>query len=296
MLVEKIKKAIKNPKFARSLLLAKVKKPFVKKRFSGSVKNRSQSDDGLYLGSIQKFLSSQNSFDNFKQDPFYQMILEHTSRDLGQEYLNIIKQQTPEFLDESIELYKQNDELGNADVYDYDDIGLVSPSTLYYLKIASDLKVLFQNNIGGKIAEIGCGYGGQALILDRVFELNKNILFDIDIVGELTSRYLEHFTLHGSYVTTTLNKVTSQNYDLVISNYAFSELPASLQKKYIEKVLANSSRGYLIMNSGRDGGIKEDRLTLAELKDLLPEFEIFDEKPLTAPQNYVIVWGHTGSI
>ena len=50
------------------------------------------------------------------------------------------------------------------------------------------------------------------------------------------------------------------------------------------------------MNSGRDGGIKEDRLTLEELKDLLPEFEIFDEKPLTAPQNYVIVWGHTGSI
>ena len=53
------------------------------------------------------------------------MILENTSRDLGQEYLNIIKQQTPEILDESIELCKQNDELGNADVYDYDDIGLL---------------------------------------------------------------------------------------------------------------------------------------------------------------------------
>jgi hypothetical protein len=82
----------------------------------------------------------------------------------------------------------------------------------------------------------------------------------------------------------------------VISNYAFSELPADLQKKYIEKVLVNSARGYLIMNSGKDGGITKDRLTLAELEKLLPKFEIFDEKPLSAPQNYVIVWGHTGSI
>ena len=181
MLLEKIKKAIKNPKFARSLLLAKVKNLLLK-RFSGSVKNRSQSDDGLYLGSIQKFLSSQNSFDNFKQDPFYQMILEHTSRDLGQEYLNIIKQQTPEFLDESIELYKQNDELGNVDVYDYDDIGLVSPSTLYYLKIASDLKVLFQIILEAKLQKLVVDMGVEASLI--VFELNKNILFDIDIVGE----------------------------------------------------------------------------------------------------------------
>ena len=75
-----------------------------------------------------------------------------------------------------------------------------------------------------------------------------------------------------------------------------SKIKTSLGTVRSEKVLANSSRGYLIMNSGRDGGIKEDRLTLAELKNLLPEFEIFDEKPLTAPQNYVIVWGHMGSI
>ncbi len=296
MLLKKIEKAVKNPKHAKSVLMARIKKVFVKKRFSGAGKNRSQSDDGLYLGSIQKFLLSQNSFDNFKQDPFYQMILEHTSKEIGKDYLDILKHQAPEFLDASLDLCKQNDELGNADVYEYGELGLISPSTLYYMKVASDLKVLFGDNIGDDITEIGCGYGGQALILDRVFEFSKNTLFDIDLVLDLTSRYLEHFTLRGSYKTTTINTVTPQNYDLVISNYAFSELPADLQKKYIEKVLVNSARGYLIMNSGRDGGIKEDRLTLDELEKLLPKFEIFEEKPSSAPQNYVIVWGHMGSI
>jgi len=296
MFLGKLEKAVKNPKRAKSVLMARVKKIFVKKRFSGSGKNRSQSDDGLYLGAIQKFLLSQNSFDNFKQDPFYQMILEHASKDSGQDYLDILKHQTPEFLDASLDLCKQNDQLGNADIYEYGEFGLVSPATLNYMKVASDLKVLFGDNIGDDIAEIGCGYGGQALILDCVFQFSKCTLFDLDLVGDLISRYLEHFTLRGSYKTTTLNKVTPRNYDLVISNYAFSELPADLQKKYIEKVLGNSARGYLIMNSGKDGGITKDRLTLAELEKLLPKFEIFDEKPLSAPQNYVIVWGHTGSI
>lgn len=296
MLLGKIEKAVKNPKRAKSVLMAKVKKGFVKKRFSGAGKNRSQSDDGLYLGSIQKFLLFQNSFDNFKQDPFYQMILEHASKDSGQDYLDILQHQTPEFLDARLDLCKQNDQLGNADIYEYGEFGLVSPATFNYMKVASDLKVLFGDNIGDDIAEIGCGYGGQALILDCLFQFSKNTLFDLDLVGDLISRYLEHFTLRGSYKTTTLNKVTPRNYDLVISNYAFSELPADLQKKYIEKVLVNSARGYLIMNSGKDGGITKDRLTLAELEKLLPKFAIFDEKPLSAPQNYVIVWGHTGSI
>jgi hypothetical protein len=84
-------------------------------------------------------------------------------------------------------------------------------------------------------------------------------------------------------------------WDLVISNYAFSELPSDLQKIYVEKVLSKSDRGYLVMNSGmtnysgRSGG----KLTLEELRILLPEFQVFKEIPNTGPDNYVIVWGHS---
>jgi hypothetical protein len=78
-------------------------------------------------------------------------------------------------------------------------------------------------------------------------------------------------------------------YDLVISNYAFSELPSNLQMKYIEKILLNSKRGYLTMNSGiSDSEFKGDKLMLDDLKKLLPKFEVI---PQDYPGNYIVVWG-----
>ncbi len=84
-----------------------------------------------------------------------------------------------------------------------------------------------------------------------------------------------------------------QDYDLVISNYAFSELPEPVERTYIDKVLSRSKRGYLTMNSGLSdhAGRESEKLTLDELKNLLPPFEIFEEKPY-AKHNYIIVWGH----
>ena len=93
-----------------------------------------------------------------------------------------------------------------------------------------------------------------------------------------------------------LNLETSKpkDWDLVISNYAFSELPRKLQEIYIDKVLLKSQRGYLIMNSGRENFTNRSvgKLNLKELQDLLPSFEVLEEMPKTGPDNYVIIWGH----
>jgi hypothetical protein len=100
--------------------------------------------------------------------------------------------------------------------------------------------------------------------------------------------------VNGSYKPMTLNKNAGDDeYDLVISNYAFSELPSTLQRVYIKKILSKAKRGYLTMNSGlADSAFTGDKLSLQELRGLLPRFEIFDEVPLTAQNNYLIVWGH----
>ena len=91
-----------------------------------------------------------------------------------------------------------------------------------------------------------------------------------------------------------LSDNTDVRWDLAISNYAFSELPRDLQKEYIIKVLGKSQRGYMIMNSGlkNETGRSNGKLTLDELRNLLPKFEVIDEDPNTGPDNYVIVWGH----
>ena len=295
-------KAINNPRRAITFIKGKFYSFFVKKYFSSSKQNRSDSDDGLYVRSINSFLISQKKFNNFKNDPFYQSILEHASKKDGKKYLDIVLNQSPEIIESNLELFLQNDEIGNPVTYSYESYGKISPSTLRYIKVASDIKTLFGESIGRKIVEIGGGYGGQALILDSLFNFQSIKIFDLHIVCNLITKYLEHFTLRNSYSVSSLNEASQEEYDLAISNYAFSELPRNIQLKYIEKVLQNSKRGYLTMNSGRTGDhaekgkINPNRLRLNELEKLLPDFEVFDEVPLTSEHNYLIVWGHNNSL
>ena len=123
-------------------------------------------------------------------------------------------------------------------------------------------------------------------------------MFDLVPVLELVRKYLSSFGNNqvklNKVIFEDLRELPNKNWDLVISNYAFSELPKSLQLDYVEKVLTRSKRGYLIMNSGKSNisGFSKGKLTLKELEDLLPGVEILEEVPNTGPDNYVLVWGH----
>lgn len=259
--------------------------------FVGAVGNRSASDDGSYIVAVKEAVKSYEAFCNFKRDPRYQAILEHVNAYQGMEYLEIIKKNSPSFLD-NINLFKDNDIIGNPNTFYFKDIGLMSPTTLRYMKVASDLKNLFGEDIGENIAEIGVGYGGQLLVSDKVLKFKQYDLFDLPPVLELTSKYLECHILNNSYNTYTLNKHPgNKQYDLVISNYAFSELPTKLQIMYISKIMSKSKRGYLTMNSGKsNSAFQENKLMMNDLIQLLPKFEIIDEQPNTHPGNYIIVW------
>lgn len=265
------------------------------KEYVASEGLRSDSDNGSYLRSVRKAVTSYRHFENFKRDKAYNKILEHVSQAEGGAYLDILMRRDDGILEDAKNTLLKSDVVGNPKKYDYDGRGALSPTTLRYLKVASDLKVLFGGDIGKKIAEIGGGYGGQALVCDAIFQTEEYHVFDLPDVNDLVAKYLESFLLSGSYATHTLNTAVVDSYDLVISNYAFSEVPKAVQVAYIRKVLGQSGRGYLTMNSGRTdhAGKEETKLDLETLKTLLPTFEIFEEEPVTAHHNYIIVWGHT---
>jgi len=261
--------------------------------FVAEKKNRSDSDNGVYVAFVQEAVENYDVFKNFKRHPDYQMVLEHVGQADGMKYLNIIKNQSPEFLD-VIDKFKNNDLIGNPVTCSYPETGQISPTTLRYIKVASDLKKYFGLNIGERIAEVGVGYGGQLLINDQIFSVNECHLFDLPPVLDLVSKYLESFILNCSYKVITINQCSGNfPYDLVISNYAFSELPSHLQRTYIKKVMSRSSKGYLTMNTGLEGHATElNHLKLDELRTLLPPFEVIAENPITSPNNYIIIWGH----
>ena len=237
-------------------------------------------------------LKSQKNFENFKRSYSYRQILEHGDKESGAQYLSIVAARENGVLQRSLKTVLIEDDVGNPIKYRYPNIDIpLSPATLRYVKIASDLEILFGSNLG-IVREIGCGYGGQALVNDQVLNVERAILYDLPCVNELIERYLNSFLLRGSYRTAVLNQETAEKSDLVISNYAFSELPKELQKAYVAKVLCQSDRGYLIMNSGIGGSRSKGKLELSELRKLLPDFDVLEEEPLSANFNYVIVWGH----
>ena len=296
-MLQKVSKGIRNPRRAASYLDRKLRYLADKLRshegdFVGSLwgGNRGIADYVLF---VTKAARDYRVFSRFKSDPSYREMLEHVTPETGEKCLAVIKDQSPEFFDQ-FDQFKINDLVGTPITHSYPGIGIFSPTTLRYVKVASDLRKYFGFDIGKKIVEIGVGYGGQLLINDQIFKMKEYHLYDLPPVLSLVERYLEAHILNCAYKTSTLNRNSGdEHYDLAISNYAFSELSSQLQCKYIDKILANSSKGYLTMNSGRKGSLFTlDKLSVDDLRRKLPTFEIFEENPLTWQENYIIVWGH----
>jgi phospholipid N-methyltransferase len=276
----------------KNFLLDKLSGILTNKEFVAAAENRSDSEGGLYVRFVERAVKDYKVFSKFKTHPHYRAILEHVSKEQGEEYLDIIRRESPELI-ARFQCFKINDSVGAPITFDYAGIGSVSPTTLRYVKVAADLWKLFGDLSGMKIVEVGVGYGGQLLVLDQIFKLRQYHLFDLSPVLELSARYLESHILNSAYRKCTLNQCDGEEeYDLAISNYAFSELPAHVQRKYVEKVLSRSKRGYLTMNSGI-GPNKSNKLSLEELRGLLPAFEVIEERPLTSPNNYILAWGRT---
>jgi putative sugar O-methyltransferase len=246
------------------------------------------SDNDLYPEFCLKASIHQRIFNTFRRNLIYQQILEHLNHSQGLAYLNEIKKD-PEFI-KKIESFKRNDLYGGAELSKYDGIGDISPSTLRYVKVYFDLINLFGSLDNLNICEIGVGYGGQCRIINADSKPKKFTLVDIKSALELTQKYLDYYIIPSTLEYKTMNELSTQSYDLVISNYAFTELPRSFQEVYLERVILNSTKGYITYNDISPdyfNSIKKE-----ELVKIIPGSKIIEEIPLTHPKNCVIIWGN----
>ena len=104
-------------------------------------------------------MRNEKIFYKFKRNPIYRTILEHLTFKEGEKYISKIIQDNLIDLSDTTK-YILNDKVGYPIKFYYKECrDTVSPTTLSYLSIISDLKNFnfkFKN-----IAEIGCGYGGH---------------------------------------------------------------------------------------------------------------------------------------
>lgn len=111
-------------------------------------------DNSSYSAFCHKTAKNPKAFDNFKSIPTYFGIVENVSRVFGREFLDMIMEQSPEIL-QHLEAFKQNDHYDNPKTYTYPETGTISPTTLRYIKIASEIQKRFGNLDDCTIIEVG---------------------------------------------------------------------------------------------------------------------------------------------
>lgn len=228
-----------------------------------------------------KAVEDDEVFQNFKRIPDYTYMLEHVSPPQAEEYINVVLTENPDLLDlDRLEMFAENDSIGNPITF-HSMFGNFSPTLFRYIKVLSDLKKYFGSLDNMNIVEIGAGNGGQCNIISKFFSYKSYTIVDLPDVTKLQKKCL---SILGTPNVTfkTMEELDDIDYDMVISNYAFSEIPMDLREVYIKKVLSKSTCGYLTMNDGGE----------TKLEERLPnkQIEIFEEVPKTGPNNYIAVW------
>jgi hypothetical protein len=245
----------------------------------------SELDDYLSLCALAA--TDSRYFSKFRSCRSYRAILENVDGLAGREILSEI-----EFLGKSVNEFRHlwHSEIGSPYTYRISGLGRVSPTELRYSKIVCELEILFGSLDGFKIAEIGVGFGGQGGQILNTFDVAEYEFVDLPEPLQLVERYLKAINAPGVVRVTSPHRILSEKRDLVISNYAYSELTLELQEEYFEKVISRSERGFVIYNHITPSTYRT--MTAIEFAARIQGAELFTERPLSHPGNVLVVWGH----
>jgi hypothetical protein len=236
-----------------------------------------------YLNICKLSATRDEYFSNFKNHPAYRHVLEHVPYEEGLQYLSEIKIN----YEDRLEKIKENDLIGSPITFDYDDIGNISPTTIRYIKNVSDIITKFGSNFK-TIVEIGGGYGGLCKVLSSFIDFDSYLLVDLEECNLLSRRYLNHFNL-PTFSYTSEEIEVHEDFDLFISNYAFSECTRETQLEYIEKFLKKSKYFYMMHNNFH---LESGNISHVEFIEIMSEFfEIENYPEHDIERNPQIIYG-----
>lgn len=250
---------------------------------------KSLSDDGLYNEICNLAVKDDQVFRKFRSCRSYRRILEHVSYRDGLKYLSLIQPKS-DAMDNLLSVISHG-AVGGPATFFYSGLGEISPTILRYAKTHQDFLNLFGKMDGSDIVEIGCGFGGLAAQLINGQSVNSYSIVDLPEVELLIEKYLNVSEKKRAQIAKYSHKhELPENFDFLISNYAFSELQREVQVTYFERYIKHSSRGYMIYNHINPKSYNS--FTAEEILQMIPGSEIRKEIPETDPTNVLIIWGH----
>ena len=227
-------------------------------------------------------------FDTFKSHDDYRQILEHLGYNDSLVHLTAIERDNPDLIT-MLSVFADNDIIGSTQTCSYPSLGMdISPSTIRYTKVLSDLILHFGYLDGMDIVEIGGGYGGQCLIVDKAFAFNSYTIIDLKEPSALQRKYLDYHGVENVRCVTP-DMLEFDNIDLCISNYAFSEIGRTFQDAYIEKVIKPAKNGYITCNVFGNDNINTP-LTREDVVALKPNHLVLKEEPHMVEDNFIYIW------
>lgn len=251
----------------------------------GKLRTSSLSDTKAYRA-LCRAATMDLMFRDFRRNQTYTRILEHVTQAQGQAYYDEILRLDEKLLLEYPQWYKDNDKYGEPEVFEYPDVGHVSPTTLRYVKVLADLRALFGPIGHRRVVEVGGGYGGQARIVHGREPFADYTIVDLPEPLALAEKFLDRFAAqHVRYINGeefVANARQRLYGDLFISNYALTECAPNVMDEYIRRIAYHFPRGYIIGNA--------QKKRLLRLLDPL-QARCHDEVPLTGEGNFLCVWG-----
>jgi putative sugar O-methyltransferase len=243
--------------------------------------NQSMIDN--YLQACNEFVENDNLFSVFKVDSRYTPVLEHLTETDANLYFSEMK--SKEILTEAlVNSVKENDTYGSPLLFNHSELGVISPTTVRYIKNSLDIVSYFGSEMPFKnVLEIGGGYGGLCKVFSSFNRFDTYHLVDFPEVNRLSKKYLNKF----KYLKTKIKHISTSevaendNLDLVISNYAFSECSREYQKLYYNSFIKNAKNFYIVYNNFTENNLNSQAFIEMASNDFSITFEIEIRPPHT---------------
>lgn len=247
----------------------------MKSKFYGWIAT-SEEEQSSYSESCLSASQDDEVFANFKKNNDYRKILEGAPKQFSDYYIQRINSHNEKDLFyQNLELFKENDKLGNPDLYEEDGIGLISPSTLKFASNCLDI-ISFIKQFGDlenvkNIVEIGGGYGGLCLILSNFIKFDSYTLVDLPEAADLANKYLSNFENVYPKINCVscdnLSKIKDKKFDLCIAINSLSECNIDTQIDYFKKFISKSNYSYIVRNPDTQERLEHHRKTIEILPD-----------------------------
>lgn len=208
---------------------------------------------------------------NFKTNKEYNSILEHVSKNHGQEYLDLIYNEFGNVITVSniLDFIEINDKYGEPYTYKFkyndnndilpkniltysNNVINCSPTTIRYIYHSLLILKYYNEKNTTKIVEVGCGYGGLFLAFcyfSKILniKIEKYYFVDLPEVGKLIKKYLDLNKNHAT-VEYEIKNAYDSGTDIIndelffISNYCLTELPNNIRQKYINNFFSKPNK------------------------------------------------------